>query len=715
MSDLLWPQLAKLQPSLPQHIEFQRRHYQGETWYLLQDKTSGRFHRLNGSAYRLLSFMNGRNSLQTILAAASAPEFYEQPEDAPTRAELVHLVQYLHVADLLLCDMPPSTQELFTRQQLKHKQRWQRLLVNPLTWKIPLGSPDRLLDFLLPLARLLATPFMGVIWLCLLGYSLLVAAQHWPELTHGQLDHLLSPGNLFLLWLTYPLLKLLHELGHGLFTKVWGGEVQEWGLVFILGTPLPYVDATAATGFATKSRRLMVSAAGMAVELFIAALALLLWVQVEDGLLRDTLFNIMVIGSVSTLFFNGNPLMRFDGYHLLGDACDLPNLAARANQQLSYSVNRYLYGVAGLVSPAASRAEGVFLVSYALAAFVYRLFILVVIVRIAASYFPTLGLLLAIWLIFIQLLWPALNYCLKLIKGKSAAGPKTRAVKVVSGALGVLLLFLLLVPLPRTTSGEGVVWLPDDANIKARADGEVVQLMVQDGEAVEQGQLLIQLRNNTLEANLRTKQAVLREYNARYQKAWAEDRAEAQLLVQDIAAIEAELGHLQLQVSHLQILSPAAGHFRRLQHYELVGSYVHYGDRLGIIDKPEQVRVRAALTQEEIGAVRQATQAIDVKFASQSMRVYSATLIEQVPAGTFELPSVVLGAQGGGRLAIDTRVPEGTKSAHMIFVVDLAVTGLQSRDYFGDRVYIQFHHPLEPALIQLFRILEQLFIRGFQI
>src|SRR5690606_20540021 len=185
-------------------------------------------------------------------------------------------------------------------------------------------------------------------------YAVLQAGNHWQELTVGQLDRVVSPGNLLLLWLTYPFFKILHELGHGLFTKVWGGQVNECGVVIVAGTPLPYVDASAATGFHTKRQRLMVSAAGMAVELFLAALALLLWVQLSDGFARSFLYNIIIIGSVSTLFFNGNPLMRFDGYHLLTDAFDLPNLATRANQQVSYLIRRYAYGVIGVFSPASS-------------------------------------------------------------------------------------------------------------------------------------------------------------------------------------------------------------------------------------------------------------------------------------------------------------------------------------------------------------------------
>jgi putative peptide zinc metalloprotease protein len=382
-----WKKLASLRPSLPHHIQFQPRTYNDERWYLLQDKSNGRFHRINPSAYKVLLLMDGHHSLQDIFMLLGAAHHHQtdtrEPDEAPTQEEIIHLLQYLYVADLLVCDMPANTQELFARQQQRRQQRWLQLLVNPLTWKIPLGSPDQLLTRLLPLARLLATRTMGVIWLLVVGYALLQAGTHWSELTKGQLDKLLTPSNLLLIWLIYPLLKVVHELGHGLFTKVWGGQVYECGLVFVVGTPLPYVDASAATAFAAKPRRLMVSAAGMAVELFLAALALLLWLQLEAGLLRDILYNIIIIGSVSTLFFNGNPLMRFDGYHLLTDLIDAPNLASRSNQQISYWVRRYAYGVQGLFSPATNLREAWLFTGYGVAAFCYRLFILATIILMA--------------------------------------------------------------------------------------------------------------------------------------------------------------------------------------------------------------------------------------------------------------------------------------------------------------------------------------------
>ena len=712
--NLLWQRLEVLRPSLPRHIDFQRRNYNGELWYLLHDKSNGRFHRLTPSAYRLLSFMNGRNTLPQILQAASAPELYENPEEIPTRDELVHLLQYLHVADLLLCDMPPSTQELFSRQQQKKKQRWLQLLMNPLVWKFSLGNPNRFLEKLSPLAKLMTSPAMGIIWLLCVTIALVQAALHWTELTHGQLDKILSPQNLFLLWLIYPLLKVVHELGHGLFTKAWGGDVHEFGVIFMLGTPLPYVDASAATAFKTKRKRMLVSAAGMAVELFLAALALLIWINLEAGILKDILYNVILIGSVSTLFFNGNPLMRYDGYHLLTDAIDQPNLASRANQQISYLIRRYAYGLQGLYPPAANLRQASALTIYSIAALIYRLFILVSIILLAAHYFPKLGLVLALWLIGFQILLPTIKYSLFLLKSPALKAVRKRSMIVVCSSIATLMLFFTFIPMPNTTSTEGVIWLPDNARIKAEASGEITELFIKDGEHVIEGQAVLQLSNPTLIASLTTKQASLREYEARLQEAWGDDRSKAQLLAQDADAIRAEINTLQERVAHLTLRSSTAGRLRITKHYQLEGSFLTQGESVALVETQEPLRVRAALTQEEIGLVKRATNKVELRLASKVAQRIEASISQEVPAGTFELPSPVLGAKGGGRITLDASKPEGTKTSQMIFLVDLTAKDLIQENQFGERAYVRFYHPAEPIATQLYRKLQQIFIRNFQ-
>lgn len=713
MSPSPWQQLSQLKPALPGHINIQRRLYGDEIWYLLQDKVSGRFHRFSPRAYQLLNLMDGVRTLTQIhsdVQQLPAPD----GEETASKEELVELLQYLHVADLLLCDVPPSTSELFNRKQSQQKQKWQALALNPVIWRIPLGNPEAILNRLQPLANFISSRFVATLWCLVVGYALLQVISHWDQLTNNQLDKLMSADNLLLLWLSYPLLKILHELGHALFTKAWGGHINECGVVIAMGAPLPYVDATAATAFQKKSQRLMVSAAGMAVELFVAAVALLLWLQVEEGLLRSILFNLMVLGSISTLFFNGNPLLRFDGYHLLCDYLDAPNLGTRANRQLSYFVQNYGYGMQGLHSPAGSTKEAFWLITYALAAFCYRLLILAFIIMLAAEYFPTLGIALGIWLLLFQLGLPLAKKLIYLLKSPALANNRRRAIGSTAVVLVISILFIGFMPLPQSTRAEGVLWLPDDARIRVQSRGFIDQIFVADGEAVTPGQVLIQLSNPDLQTELLSQQATLREYQARYQQVWKESRTQAALFNEDIDAIEAEIALLNERVEQLTLTSSIAGFFD-LQRQNPLGSFVEQGEQIAIIALKQAPKVRVALTQDEIGLVRSDSHAIEVKLSPSVGETIQARLTNQVPAATITLPSAVLGASGGGRISTNPQSEDGLITKEMIFLLDVELP-LQSKhgieqQLYGQRAYVKFEHSSASIGSRAYRAFQQQFLK----
>src|SRR5262249_38716542 len=144
-------------------------------------------------------------------------------------------------------------------------------------------------------------------------------------------ERLLAADNLLLLGAGFMAMKLAHELAHGWALKVRGAEVHEMGVMLLLFYPVPYVDASNASALVRKADRIVIGAAGMVIELWLAALAFFAWTVVEPGLLRSLLYNMVVVGSVSTVVFNANPLLRYDGYYMLADAIEVPNLGQRAN------------------------------------------------------------------------------------------------------------------------------------------------------------------------------------------------------------------------------------------------------------------------------------------------------------------------------------------------------------------------------------------------
>src|SRR5262249_29651979 len=274
---------------------------------------------------------------------------------------------------------------------------WLGNVFYPLALRVPLWHPDRFFEHTRPLANWLFGLPGAVLWLFVVPPALVLAAQHWPELGADASVLLLAADNLLPSALVYFVLKVLHEFGHGFAVKAFGGAVHEFGLMILVFAPLPYVDASAASGFRSKWWRALVGAAGMIVEVFFAALALCVWLAVEPGLVRALAFDAMVIAGVSTVVLNGNPLLRYDGYYILAELLEVPNLGQRATRYWGYLVDRYVFRTDGSKDFVATVGERTWLLLYAPAAFVYRQVVMLTIAVFIASQYLAVGVFVAVW------------------------------------------------------------------------------------------------------------------------------------------------------------------------------------------------------------------------------------------------------------------------------------------------------------------------------
>ncbi len=301
------------------------------------------------------------------------------------------------------------------------------------------------------------------------------------------------PENLILIFLVFPVLKLFHEFGHAYATKAFGGEVHEMGVMMIVFTPIPYVDATSANSFREKWKRVGVSAAGLVVELFLASLALFIWLGAEPGAVRSVAFNVMLIAGVSTVLFNANPLIRFDGYYILSDWIEIPNLRGRAGQYLAYLWERYVYGQKTARPPNATSGERAWFVPYAVASFFYRFVIMFGIIMLIADKMLALGLILGALTFFTMVIKPLAKGGSFVIKSPRLKGAWLRAIatSVLCAALVVWLLFFL--PFPLRTRAEGVLWLPEESIVRAGTEGTLDRIQTRSGEYVRGGDRALHL------------------------------------------------------------------------------------------------------------------------------------------------------------------------------------------------------------------------------
>ena len=703
-----WYRIAELRPRLRSHFRVQRHLYRGVRWYVLQDAISRRTHRFDARAYFVIGLMDGRRPMQGIWEAALG----RYGDEAPTQEDLIRILSQLHLADVVQCDTTPDVAELLRRMhRMRSRSQLARWLA-PLAVKIPLFDPDRMLDRVIDWYRPLFGAGGAVLWLAVVGWGVFTAVQQWNELTHDLSSRVLAPENLLIAALVFPLIKVLHELGHACAVKAWGGEVHEIGIMFLVLMPVPYVDASAANAFPEKRRRVLVGAGGMVVEVFIAAIALAFWLEMQPGVPRAVLFNVMLIAGISTLVFNANPLLRFDGYYILADLLEIPNLRQRAQQYLGSLVERRLFGM-DTPPPDADARERAWLLFFAIASFIYRISITFAIAIFIATQYFVIGVILALWAAVAGIALPigaAVNYL--------AFSPRLRRFRARAVAASALLSaavlgLVFLVPVPSWTNAQGVVWGTEQSVVRGAADGFVVRLVAVPGAGVQRGQPLIETIDPLLPPRIRTLEAHRDEFEARYYAERVDNLVRAQMTLESMKALDSELARVRERAWDLVVRSPSDGLFVVPAPGDLPGRYVRQGELIGYVIPQGKARVRVVVPQNAADLVRTRTERVTAKPAELLGETFGARIVREVPRAVDRVPSMALAPAGGGDIALD---PSGggpapkTLQTHFEFDVELdAAPPLGA----GGRVYVRFDHTRETLAEQGWRVARQLFLRRF--
>ena len=706
-----WYRVAGLKPRLRRHAHIHRHHYRGELWYVLQDLASGRYYRFTPNAYQVIGLMDGRLTVQDLWEKASE----RFGDEAPTQGEMVNLLGQLHAADVMLCDVPPDTAELFRRHSKQEQSWWKTNLRSPLSLRFPLFKPEKFLARTAYLVRPLFSTYGALLWLAVVGAALVLAGLNWQDLTEGVMDRVLSGQNLVLLVLVFPFIKALHELGHGYAIKVLGGQVPEMGIMLLVFMPIPYVDASSSLAFREKWQRVLVGAGGMLVELFVASLAVFIWLFLSPGFLRSICFNVIFVASVSTILFNGNPLLRYDGYYILSDLLGILNLGQRGTNYLGYLFKRYAFGLKE-EPPYVGPGERFWFIFYTIAAFVYRIFLYFAIISFIAAKFFFIGILMAIWSIVGLAVVPAVKKIHYVMTSPALREKRGRAVAVTWGLILGVLVLLFLMPFPSWTRTEGVVWAPDESLVRAGADGFVDRVRATPTTSVKTGEVLIECRDPLLVANVRVLEAQLRELEVQYHDLVSQmDSVKAGIIKEEIDQTRGNLARARERQAALMIRSPGDGLFILPDAEDLPDRFLKQGDLVAYVLNKDRPTVRVVATQSDIDLVRQRHRGVKVRLASQVDRVIPALIKREVPGGIEKLPSTALGQGGGGEVPIDPRDKDGLKTFENLFQLDLQLREPVAHFCLGGRAYVRFDHGYSPLGFQLYRSLRQLLLRRFNV
>ncbi|MBP90161.1 MAG: hypothetical protein CMJ64_26210 [Planctomycetaceae bacterium] len=546
--------------------------FRGTRYWSIKDPVTLRYYQLCDEEQFVLQQLDGAASLEQIQHA------FEQ-RFTPRKLLRSHLHAFLgmlHREGLATSPNAGQGDKLLHRHQKSQRQQLLQRFTNVLAIRFRGVDPDRFLNWAYPRVRcLFSLPALLAALLLMLTAGLLVTTQFESVVAKfPNAFSLLGLNNILLLGLVLAVCKVLHELGHAFACKHFGGECHELGFMLLVFTPCLYCNVSDAWMIPSKWRRIAISAAGIYVELLLASVCTLLWWFSQPGLVNSVCLNVMVVCSVSTLFFNGNPLLRYDGYFILADLIERPNLRQQSQALLQRIASRFFTGREPDSSWIVPKEDRALLAGYGVASFAYRCFvigaILFLVHRLLEPHrLEVLAQLLGATVLFgavIPLMWQATRSARQPHSARSSSWFR---LIVATLLLAAAFVGIGLLPVSRSVIAPVVLEPANAVRVWAKVPGQL-KAKVRYGDHIDQAHPIAELSNSDVEQKvvaLTGERDVWRQKIAHIERLQVRDRQTGsagvgnQLLTakEALAAIERQLVQAQRDQQDFRVTSPTAG------------------------------------------------------------------------------------------------------------------------------------------------------------
>lgn len=691
-----WYRVAPLRVKLRPQVKVHRQRFRGETWFVLEDPFNNQFYRLRPAAWEWVSRLNGNRSIEKIWNTC----LERNPEEAPGQTEVIQLLAQLYQANLIYSDLPADVEGLFKRFRKRRQRETRAKLVSFMFARFPLLDPDRFLVWSLPVVGRLFSKFGVVLWGIMIFLGLKVVVENFPELLAQGRD-VLAPGNLVYLYLGIVFLAVLHEFGHAYACRKFGGEVHTMGIMLLVFTPLPYLDASASWSFRRRWQRIMVASSGMIFELFFAAIAALIWAATGPGFVNSIAYNMMFAASVSTLLFNANPLLRFDGYYILADTLNIPNLYGRGQNHLKFLAQRFLFGMRQAQPVADNRREAFWLTTYGISSFCYRIFVFAAIVFFVGQQFLVFGLLLAFFCVVAWVFVPTGKLIHFLLTDPKLDRTRWRAISSTACLIVLPLAALNWIPFSHGFSSPGVVEAREYRLISPEVDGHLVAFLREPGTRVAEGDPLLRLENPELAMDLRRARGRLQEVSHRRQVSLLDGSIQLAAMDSLIQTVRDEISQLERRKEQLTLRAPVAGVWVAPDLEERLGQWFSRGQPVGMLLDKEAFRFSAVISQQDAsrlfsGEVRGA----EIRLRGQAGNTLPVDDLLMIPMDRRRVPSPALTYAAGGEIAAQPTA-EHMEAEEAFFEVRGQVAAPHGTViYHGQSGRLRMQLPPEPLLQQ---------------
>ncbi|MCM2372830.1 efflux RND transporter periplasmic adaptor subunit [Aporhodopirellula aestuarii] len=623
----------------------------GETVYRIEIRGLHRFFRIGYRESYLCSLLDGKTTLAQACSIAAA----KLGRDAPTETETAEIARWLLNNEIAYLDenRPPvrdPRRETPAKAATTPPSAWKLLArFNPFWIKVPLPGGERVVAVLSRwMAPLLSAPmvFAGM----LLILSALIGIGVHRESFLRQSENIFHPTQWAWMLGIWIVLKLIHEFGHAIACYRLGGEVNRCGVVFVLMAPLAYVDVSSCWRMPSRVSRIGVSAAGMFVEGCIAAVAAWVFLIVDEPLVRNISHTTVLTAGLSTLLFNANVLMRFDGYFILADAVDIPNLAAEASTTLKRLARRWIAGEA-TTQGQVNGWRGILVGVYGIAALFWKVSVCICLAITASTLFEGGGILITMIGIAIWVGVPVFNAIRYLAALREEDLLRFyQAILLGGGVCSLVIASVFIIPIPSRVRAPVITRFAASANVRAPASGFIDSLHIGDGDRVAVGDRLITLRNEELQCQLRELELESEQLELEQRRATGEqDEGKRHVLRRRAESLQTQLDQVRGRMESLTIRSTNTGRVIARGLESTIGTYVEEGDELMVVAGPRDSEWIALIAPRQIERVRDCI-GQNVRVVSVGQAQFDSKLQRIEPRATDRLIEPALASIHGGPL-----------------------------------------------------------------
>ena len=549
-------------------LKARRQRYQGRVYWVVKDPVGLQYFRFEEEEFAILHMLDGQSSLEEIAEQFEA----NFPPQTIRVEELQSFVGMLHRSGLVLSDAPGQGVQLKKRRDERKRKELIGSVSNVLSFRFRGFDPERLLNMIYPLVRWFFSTSVTVlsIVLALCALSLVIVQFDEFQSRLPSFQTFFAAQNWLLIAGVLGVTKVIHEFGHGLSCKHFGGECHEMGVMLLVLTPCLYCNVSDSWMLPSRWHRAAIGAAGMYVEIVIASIATFIWWTSEPGFLNYLCLNIIFISSVSTILFNANPLLRYDGYYILSDILEIPNLRQKASTILSRKLGSWCLGLEEPEDPFLPKRNQVLFALYTVASSVYRWVILLSILYFLNKVFEPYGLkiigqMIALVSLYGLIVMPMSKvYKFFRVPGRWSKVKKVRMVTTL-GVLAAVVWAVLFIPLPSSVMCEFELQPRAAKSVYVEVEGTLEELLVEPGQHVEAGDLLARLSNIDLLLEIeqfRGERDTLGEQLISLQQIrFRDDQASLQLEIveEQLASVSEQLDQKVRDARRLELVAPVSG------------------------------------------------------------------------------------------------------------------------------------------------------------